>query len=294
MHSKAGSTLQSASRPEPSSEAVRRAAVITHGKPDLIEPALTRLRRVAEASSVELLFPPDEAEKHGLDAADQDLREADLAVILGGDGTMLRALQRFLGTNVPVLGVNFGTIGFLTSIRADGLETELPRVFGGHIRVLELPTLDVSVGGTRGTAVNDVVITSSTLGRMVQLRWAVGGESLGVQRCDGVICATPTGSTGYNLSNGGPVMVWGLDAFVITFIAPHSLNARPLVAPRNRGLEVWNTTSDVSVSVLVDGHGISEAAPGERVSVRLGDAKSLLGTLPEATFFTRYRDTFSA
>jgi len=268
--------------------------VITHGKPEAIRPALERLRAAARAGGVELLFPADEAEKHALEPSLAEIDAPDVVVVLGGDGTMLRALQRFLGTGVPVIGVNFGTIGFLTSIGPDALDTGLTRVFAGNYRVIELPTLDVRVGEAAGTAINDVVITSSTLGRMVQLGWAVGGESLGRQRCDGVICATPTGSTGYNLSNSGPVMVWGLEAMVVTFIAPHSLDARPLVAPRSTEVEVCNTTSDLSVSILVDGHRIAEAAPGGRVQVRLGAATSLLGTLPEATFFTRYRETFGA
>jgi NAD+ kinase len=273
--------------------AVRRAAVVTHGKRETIGPALTRLARVASECGVELLLGRDDADKHGVDAGEDELESADVAVVLGGDGTMLRALQRFLGTSVPAIGVNFGSVGFLTSIKPEALERDVPRVFAGEYGVIELPTLDARAGGQRGAGVNDVVITSSVLGRMVMLEWSVGGENLGVQPCDGVICATPTGSTGYNLSNGGPVMVWGLDALVVTFIAPHSLDARPLVAPRTHALEVRNVTPDVAVSVLVDGHALATAPPGEAVRIGLGGPRGLLATLPEATFFTRYRETFT-
>ena len=155
----------------------------------------------------------------------------DLVVVLGGDGTMLRALQRYLGTGVPVLGVNFGRVGFLTSMGRT-LETGLARAFAGEYAVLELATLDVEADGKRAVAVNDVVVTSAVLGRMVELDWQIGDEGLGSVACDGVICATPTGSTAYNLSNGGPVLVWGLDAMAVTFVAPHSLHARSLVVPR--------------------------------------------------------------
>ena len=138
------------------------------------------------------------------------------------------------GTGVPVLGVNFGRVGFLTSIDGADLEAGLARAFAGEYAVLELATLDVEAGGQRAVSVNDVVATSATLGRMVELEWQIGDESLGSVACDGVICSTPTGSTAYNLSNGGPVLVWGLDAMAVTFVAPHSLHARSLVVPRSR------------------------------------------------------------
>jgi NAD+ kinase len=107
-----------------------------------------------------------------------------------------------------------------------------------------------------------------------------------------MICSTPSGSTAYNLSNGGPVLVRGLDAMAITFIAPHSLEARPLVVPRGAELTVRNATPDVGAAVLADGHRSGDLAP--ELSIRLGDQKSLLATLPETTFFGRYRETFTS
>ena len=285
MSSSAGSKTQ---LPE-----AKRVAVITHGKPETIGAALRRLQAVAEELGVELLFSDEEIEKHDLgDAGGGD--RADLAVVLGGDGTMLRGLRRFLGTGVPVLGVNFGRVGFLAAVQADGLEDGLRRAFAGEYRVVELPALDARTGSGEWPAVNDVVVTSSSLGRMIELGWAVGGEDLGVLPCDGLICSTPSGSTAYNLSNGGPVLVWGLEAMAVTFVAPHSLHARPLVVPRGRELAVVNRAQDVSATVLVDGHEVGELAPGDEVMIRLGDQHSLLATLPESTFFSRYRRVFSA
>ncbi len=207
---------------------------------------------------------------------------------------MLRALTRFLGTGVPVLGVNFGRVGFLSSIPAKELEHGLARAFEGEHTVVELPTLDVEVAGERLVAVNDLVVTSALVGRMIQLEWAVGDEPLGRIGCDGIVCATPSGSTGYNFSNGGPVLVWGLDAMAVAFVAPHSLNARPLVVPRGRDVIVWNRTPDVAAAVLVDGHRVAEIPPGGRVVARIGEARSLLATLPEVTFFSRYSRTFAS
>jgi NAD+ kinase len=142
-------------------------------------------------------------------------------------------------------------------------------------------------------AVNDVVATSATLGRMIELAWAVGGEDLGTIPCDGMICSTPSGSTAYNLSNGGPVLVRGLDALAVTFIAPHSLHARPLVVPHGLPVTVTNRTPDIATAVLVDGHQVGEMAPGASITVAVNEARSLLATLPETTFFGRYRETFA-
>ncbi len=193
-----------------------------------------------------------------------------------------------------MIGVNFGRVGFLASIEPDNLERDLVRVFAGEYLVVELPTLEVQLNGETHVAVNDVVATSETLGRMVELQWAVGGEDLGTIPCDGMICATPSGSTAYNLSNGGPVLVRGLDAMAVTFIAPHSLHARPLVVPRGPDLTLVNRTPDVAVAVLADGHRVADVTQGGEVSVRLSPQRSLLATLPETTFFGRYRDTFTS
>ncbi len=265
----------------PPPSAVSRAAVVTHGKPQAIGSALARLANVAREAGVDLQDGPEAA-------------DVDLVVVLGGDGTMLRALGRYLGTGIPVVGVNFGRVGFLASIERGDLETGLARVFAGEYKVEELPTLDVEIGDERRVAVNDLVVASAVVGRMIQLEWAVGGEALGRLACDGVVCSTPPGSTGYNFSNGGPVLVWGLDAMAITFVAPHSLNARPLVVPRDDELIVWNRTSDVAAVGLVDGHRVAELQPGARAMARLGEQRSRLATLPEVTFFSRYSRTFAS
>jgi NAD+ kinase len=260
---------------------VKRVAVVTHNG-DGTGDALVRLRAVAAASGVELV-------EHG-----DDRVAPDLAIVLGGDGTMLRALARFLGSGVPVLGVNYGRVGFLTAIQADELESGVARAFAGDLRTIELSTVDVTVGGKEWTAVNDVVVAGGTLGRMIELSYAIGGEELGQQPCDGLICATPTGSTAYNLSNGGPVLVWGIDAMVLTFVAPHATHIRPLVVPRGSDVTITNETPSFDATVLVDGHAVGSLDVGEAAVVRVGRRHSLLATLPEVTFFRRYGATFGS
>lgn len=271
-----------------------RVAFVTHGRPEQVEDGVERLVALARRTGVDLIVTPDEAARHDLEARGNPT-DAELVVVLGGDGTMLRALRTYLGTGVPVLGVNFGRVGFLSSMQPEELETGLARAFAGELATVALPTLDVDIAENDGTnvAVNDVVVTSGELGRMVELEWAVGGEDLGRVPCDGIICSTPSGSTAYNLSNGGPVLMWGIDALATTFVAPHSLHARPLVVPRGKEVVVWNRTPDLPVVVLVDGHRVGAAEPDGRIAIRLGEARSLLATLPEATFVRRYRESFS-
>jgi NAD+ kinase len=231
--------------------------------------------------------------EHGVEPVGVD-EDPDLAVVLGGDGTMLKALKHYLGANVPVLGVNFGRVGYLTAMEADEMEAGLARVFEGDFRTIRLSTLELEVDGAHHVAVNDVVFTSSTLGRMVELGWSIGGEDLGVVGCDGIVCSTPSGSTAYNLSNGGPVLVWGLEAMAVTLVAPHSLKVRPLVVPRGLDLAITNETTHSGLTVLVDGVAVGELGPAMRATVRLGDQVTLLATLPESTFFSRYREHFAS
>src|SRR5579872_187169 len=259
--------MTSTSRSTERSRPVSTAAVVTHGRVD-VESALARVKAVAERAGVTLADEP---------------RDADIAVALGGDGTILRTLKHLLGSKVPVIGVNFGRVGFLASIPPEDLERGVERVFAGEYSVIELPTIEVRLDGETHVAVNDAVVTSAVLGRMIELAYAVGGEDLGTIPCDGMICSTPSGSTAYNLSNGGPVLVRGLDAMAVTFIAPHSLHARPLVIPRGAEVTVRNATADVSAALLVDGHRVSEIPPGEHVGISLAGERSLLATLPETT-----------
>jgi NAD+ kinase len=252
--------------------------VFTHGRPETVADALERARACADAAGVEVVPNVDE--------------DADLVVALGGDGTMLRALRATLGSPSPVFGVKFGRVGFLTSVDGSRLEEALERVFSGDYRVVELCTLGARTQRSAEAALNDVVVTSSQPGRMVELGWEIGGEDLGSQPCDGMICCTPSGSTAYNLSNGGPVMMWGLEAMAITFVAPHSLHARPLVVPRGLDLTVTNRSAEHAVTVLVDGNAVDELGRGGSLSVGIGEDSCRLALLPEVTFFSRYHEVF--
>ncbi|HXV56548.1 MAG TPA: NAD(+)/NADH kinase [Gaiellaceae bacterium] len=258
---------------------VRRVGVLTtHGRPDVAADARRRLEAAAAQAGVEVAEP--------------DAAGLDLLLVLGGDGTMLRALRAMLGTETPVLGINFGRVGFLTTAEAADLDAVLERAFAGEARVVELCTLEARVGGDTHAAVNDVVVTSSRPGRMVELGWEVGGERLADQPCDGLIACTPAGSTAYNLSNGGPVLMWGLEAMAMTFVAPHSLRARAVVVPRGHDLRVTNRSAELPVAVLVDGREVGSLEPGGEIEVAIGSDPTRLAILPGVSFFTRYHEVF--
>jgi NAD+ kinase len=256
---------------------VARAAVVVHGRPERIGDAPDRLAALAERCGVELV----------------DGAEADLVVVLGGDGTTLRALHSYLGTQTPCIGVNFGRVGFLTTIDGAHLEEGLERVFRGEYDVFDLPTLRGEDSQHSLVAVNDIVLTSGILGRMVILEWSVDGTSLGDIGCDGAILATPAGSTAYNLSAGGPVLAWGTDAFVLSFASPHSLHARSMVLGEGHRVQVQNRTDDVPIQIVQDGHSMGEIGPGGRITVSMGDQRARLARLAGTSFFSRYRETFT-
>ncbi len=257
---------------------VERVSVIVHGRPARIGDALERLRVVAG--------------RHGIELRDR-IGDADLVVVLGGDGTMLRALHETFGRDIPCLGVNFGRVGFLTGIDSDELETGLERAFSpGGLEVAALPTIHGDSGRAALVGVNDIVLTSGIMGRMALIEWCVDGQSLGEVGCDGVIVATPTGSTAYNLSAGGPVLAWGLDGFVVSFVSPHSLHVRSMVLGRPHQVELHNRSDDVEVQAVVDGHIHSAIEPGGRLVVRMSEQRALVARLAGTSFFTRYRETF--
>ena len=226
--------------------APRAIAVLSHARPQETDHALARLLDVAAERDLLVRLDGDEGRKHGLVArpglavGDDGFEEVELAVALGGDGTILRALRRFAGTGVPVFGVNFGEIGFLATVDREGADDGFARALAGDFETLKLPAIRVAGGSTMSPAINDVAITRRAGDRVAELAYAVGGQEVGRVRCDGLVVSTPAGSTGYNLANGGPVLAWGVEGYVVSFVAPHSLTARALVVAPGDVLTVHN------------------------------------------------------
>ncbi len=273
-------------------------AVYSHQRVDETGAALRRVLELAGAAGVEVVLGPDEAEKHGLGVADgatvaeDPAANADLALVLGGDGTILSVLRRFAGTGVPVFAVNFGAIGFLATVEPPDLEEGMPRALAGEFDVMQLPGLLAETPEGDRLAVNDVSFHRRPDGRVAELAYSVEGEQLGAVRCDGLVVSTPAGSTGYNLANGGPVLAWGVEGFVVSFIAPHTLTARSLVVAPGDTLAVTNRSKQDEVDLTTDGRSVWTLEPEGTIRVRFDEDRVRLAQAPGASFYHRLRDKF--
>jgi len=274
----------------------RTVTVLTHQRPNQTAEALQRLQSAAQSAGVTLRLDTDETAKHEL-GDDSLLRNAplsddvELCVVLGGDGTILRALRRYAGTSVPVFAVNFGEVGFLATIDPDELDDMFERALAGDFETLTLPALALELGDENFAAINDLSLHRKVGERVANLAYGVGEDEVGSVRCDGLVVATPAGSTGYNLANGGPVMAWGVEGYAVSFIAPHSLGARALVVAPDDELAVSNRGRD-SVDLSVDGRPVGELGPGDAVTVRFVREAADLAQIPGSSFYRRLREKF--
>jgi NAD+ kinase len=276
------------------------AMLITHTHPeapsDATSAAVAAAAKAAQAASVQLISTPDELEKHGDAAAGieavKDGERPDVCVVLGGDGSILYALRRFAGTEVPVFGINYGTIGFLAAVEREHLEEGLQRAFGGDFVSLDMPALRVELAVEMPLALNDVSFNRRPDGRVAELSYAIGDEEVGNVRCDGLVAATPAGSTGYNLANAGPILAWGVKGYVVSFIAPHTLAARALVVAPNDALQVRNAAGREPVDISLDGDLAGELAPGDALEMRFEESVSRLAQVPGRSFYHRIREKF--
>jgi NAD+ kinase len=276
---------------------VSQVALITHTHPETLGGALNTVVKAAQKAGVELATSAEEHSKLGDAAASIAKSETlperpDLCLVLGGDGSILYAMRRYADTGVPVFGINFGTIGFLAAIERENLKDGLKRAFAGEFEVVSMPGLEVGGGENRPVGLNDVSFTRSHQGRVAELSYRVAGEEVGHVRCDGLVAATPAGSTGYNLANGGPILAWGVEGFVVSFIAPHTLTARALVVAPGDVLLVQNAAGREPVEVALDGDPEMELGPGEELEVRFRDGVGSLAEIAGATFYHRMREKF--
>lgn len=335
--------------------------VFTHRRPSDTTGALRELIAAAGAVGVTLRLDAEETRKHpglqpglGVELNAPVLDDVELCIVLGGDGTILRALRRYAGTSVPVFAVNFGEIGFLATIEPGELREGAARAFSGEFELLQLPAIvldgpeppvriatepgsdsepglgsepklesdsesglesrqelesdagpglesqsgsgqglepepDVEQGVRAG--INDVAIHRKVGERVAEIAYALEGEVVGSVRCDGLVIATPAGSTGYNLANGGPVMAWGVEGFAVSFIAPHSLTARALVVAPGDRLTIHNRSRE-PLDIAVDGRPAGEIPAGGAIDARFMDAIGTIAQLPDSSFYRRLREKF--
>jgi NAD+ kinase len=274
----------------------RSITIYSHNRPGDTAEAMRRIAELAAEAGVELRLPPEEVEKFGLVPgaveASGNPGPGDLAMVLGGDGTILTRLRALADTGVPVFAVNFGAIGFLATVEPWELDEGVQRALAGELDVMELPGLVAATPEGDRLAVNDISLHRRQSGRVAELAYSVVDEALGEVRCDGLVVSTPAGSTGYNLANGGPVLAWGVEGYIVSFIAPHTLTARTLVVAPDDTLKVTNRSGDDEVDVTTDGQAVCTLAPEESMTIRFDHARVLLAQTPGASFYHRLRDKF--
>jgi NAD+ kinase len=269
---------------------IRRIGVVYRAKTPEVDAIVDRIRQWAREHDIEVRV------EEGLDIRGNPV---DLLLALGGDGTLLRGARLVVGTDTPVLGVNLGRLGFLTALPDSYLEGGLHQVVSGEAildyRFLLRACIEIKdeIAEDNFFALNDIVVHTSGAARVTPLTLHVGPvghrQEVGSFSADGVILATPTGSTAYSMSAGGPIIVPQVECIVITPICPHSLAVRPLVVPADEEICIGSLDPTADHKVTVDGQVMRRLAPEENVVVRREERPLGLVRLPGQTFFDTMR-----
>jgi NAD+ kinase len=254
-----------------------RLGIVGHRGYDGLADVLRRLLALEARLDLKLAFEPNLHELGDGHARLDEPVDIDALMTLGGDGTLLRGARFLAGRQVPILGVNMGRLGFLTTCGVEDLEMAADKLACGDFRAEARMTLEARALGTDGTerkrwtALNDVVLHKGGFARMLQLRVAANGESIATYAADGIVIATPTGSTAYNLSAGGPLVVPTVESILLTAISPHTLSVRPLVLPPSVEVTVRAEDGPDELLVTVDGQVGATFTSGETLAVRRGE-----------------------
>lgn len=272
-----------------------RVGVVGHRGYGAIPGVLRTLSGLAAELGVSLGLERELHEETGIGQPLEEAGELDALLTLGGDGTLLRGARLLAGLQVPILGINLGRLGFLTTCGADDFEQGFRRFVRGEFRAEERMALHATAFDVTGRerhrwlALNDVVLHKGGFARVMRLRVSVNGETIAAYAADGIVVATPTGSTAYSLSAGGPVVVPALDLILLTPVSAHTLAIRPLVLPATAEVTVQAEDGPEELLVTVDGQVGTTFASGETLTVRRAEQPVLIVRFPGATFFSRMR-----
>ena len=273
-----------------------RVGIVAHPGYEALAATLAHVQAFAQARGINLLLePPLLSLLPGAAAWEsQDVPTLDLLLTLGGDGTLLRGARVVAAHEVPVLGVNFGHLGFLTSASPDELEAALDGVLAGTLRVDSRMMLQVRTESQDGTprsshlALNDAVLKGG-VARVIRLRMYAHGEEVGTYSADGIILATPTGSTAYSLSANGPIVSPLVDCILATPICPHTLAVRPLILPPDERVTIDVLDPSPELILTIDGQEGATLVPGDRLVVSRAAARVQLLRSPGHAFFPTLR-----
>ncbi len=271
--------------------------IANDGKADAGE-LVHAIARVCAQRGLPLMLERRAAQLIGVDstATPHDLtRDCDLLLVLGGDGTILQVLHELRDQLRPILGINLGTLGFLTCVSAAAWSQALEAIATSSYQLSERALLDVQVrrGGqtfARYVALNDAVISRGELSRLIKLNVAVDGAILSEYHADGLIVATPTGSTAYSLSAGGPVLTPDSGVFVITPICPHVLTMRPVLVSEHSQIEITPSRDEPDIFLSLDGQASVRILHGDCIRITQAAQRLPLAMLPGTTFFEVLRE----
>lgn len=273
-----------------------RVGVVGHQGYDGLSEVLSTLRRLAPSLDLQLSYERELLSVAGDAAAPIAPADVDALLTLGGDGTLLRAARLVEARAVPILGVNLGRLGFLTCCPASQFEEALRRLASADYIVEQRMTLDARVtdaGGSerqRWRALNDVVLHKGGFARVVAVRVEADGETVAHFSADGVVIATPTGSTAYNLSAGGPVVVPTLESILLTPVSAHTLALRPLVLPASSRVTLRGDDGPEELLITVDGQVGCTFSAGDSLVIRRSNAPVSIVRFPETSFFSTMRE----
>ena len=221
--------------------------------------------------------------------ADLKDKQADLVIACGGDGTLLQAAHRFRGTGIPILGINIGYLGFITSVRGDRVRQEIRRVFNAEFIISQRTALDLAIETPKrqivGWALNDAIIVRGDNPHLISISARIGKRRLTNYRCDGLIVATPTGSTAYSLAAGGPIISPECNVLTITPICPQALTNRSVVVNSTEPVKMTLDASSGPGVVQVDGMTLAKATPGSNIVVKTSNDSVPIAFLPEINYY---------
>jgi len=210
---------------------------------------------------------------------------AELIILIGGDGTFLSVAESAVHAGIPIAGFNLGTLGFLTELKKESLSPSIRKLIHGNFRVSERKLVEVDSGGEISMSLNDVVFSKGDIARIIKLKLEIDDVEVSEIRADGLIISTPTGSTAYSLSAGGPILAPEVNGVVITPICPHSLTFRPFVVPDSSEIKVTLSSDSDNVVITLDGQKVIPMNPKDAVCVRRGKEKLKMVISDELNYF---------
>ena len=272
---------------------IRKVGIVANIEKEKIAEYAKSLKGWLEERGVEVFIEAETAAKIGVRgglACENIARRAQLVVVLGGDGTMLRTARYVAKYNVPIVGINMGNFGYLTEVNLNEMHSALELILAGNYVTEKRMMLDVAVSRGKtiiaaGTVLNDVVINRGNLSRIIELEITINNMYLTTYKADGLIISTPTGSTAYSLSAGGPIVYPEKDLIVINPICPHTLTNRPIICPENSDLQVKIWSKEKGATLTLDGQESYRIRSGDIIDVKKSSSITKLILSPHRSYW---------